>query len=64
MSERVIEERPGFAGVLRAWGVSRSATASPGRCRAWGVSRSATASPGRCRAVGGVGGHIGAPHVE
>src|SRR6266545_3747387 len=83
---RDVEGRHGFAGAARAlggWrayrgppprGMSRGATASPGRPEHWGgcggpyrgppprgMSRGATASPGRPEHWGG-GGHIGAPH--
>ena len=51
MGARVIEQRHGFPGALRALG-------------GVGGSRSATGSPGRSERRGGVGGHIGAPHVD
>ena len=49
MSARVIEERHGFPGALRAL---------------WGGIEERHGFPGALRASGGVGGHIGAPHVQ
>jgi len=51
MGARVIEERHGFPGALRALG-------------GVGGIEERHGFPGALRALGGVGGHIGAPHVD
>jgi len=60
---RSIEERHGFAGVLRAsWGMGGHLGAPhvPGTCR--GVEERHSFA-GALRASGGMGGHLGAPHI-
>ena len=56
--DRVIEERHGFAGALRAWG----GLGGPSRPPMKSIERHGFA--GALRAWGGLGGHIGAPHVN
>ena len=60
MSGRMIEERHGFPGALRAWEGTGGHLGAPARV----LSRSAPAPPGRDERRGGMGGHLGAPHVD
>src|SRR5207245_8236576 len=70
---------PGRAALYRPLGVSRSATASPGYSERWGVWGAMSGPPiseawrsieerhgfaGVLRALGGLGGHVGAPHFR
>jgi hypothetical protein len=58
MGARVIEERHGFPGALRALG------GVGGHVGAARVIEERHGSPGALRVWGGVGGHVGAPHVD
>jgi hypothetical protein len=66
MTGRVIEERHGFPGALRAMGgVGGHVGAPPRGERMTGrVIEERRGFPGALRALGGVGGHVGAPHEE
>jgi uncharacterized protein (DUF934 family) len=61
MSTRVIEERHGFPGALRALGGVGGHVGAPTSTR---VIEERHGFPGALRALGGVGGHVGAPHVN
>jgi len=64
MSKRVIEEHPGFPGVLRALGGVGGHIGAPHVHMGKRVIEEHHGFPGVLRALGGVGGHIGAPHVQ
>jgi hypothetical protein len=59
MAARVIEERHGFPGALRALRGVGGHLGAPAR-----AIEERRGSAGARRALGGVGGHLGAPHVD
>src|SRR2546425_8628221 len=58
---RGIEERHGFAGVLRVLGGIEERHGFAGVLRAWGGIEERHGFAGVLRAWGGLGGHVGAP---
>jgi hypothetical protein len=71
MSTRAIEERHGFPGALGALAGGVRGGRSPLRSKGVGghvgaarVTEERHGFPGALGALGGVGGHVGAPHVD